>query len=175
MDFRDIVEFIKDMFSYLIIIGIIVLIRIFFIAPVGVVGDSMEPNFKDKEMLLADQLIYKYKDYARFDIVVIKYNSPSHLIKRIIGLPGEKVEYINNKLYIDEKEVKESFEIYGPTKDFSLIDLGYEVIPEGKYFVVGDNRNNSLDSRTTGLIDEKDILGKPFLKVWPIKKLKIIK
>ena len=99
------------------------------------------------------------RSYDRFDIVVLT-NRNERLVKRIIGLPGEKVEYIDSKLYIDGKEIAEPFiknNVF--TKDFTLQKLGYDKIPEGYYFVVGDNRNGSLDSRVLGLISKKDIKG----------------
>ncbi|MDD4035847.1 MAG: signal peptidase I [Bacilli bacterium] len=169
------IEFIKDMLSYIIVIAIIILIRIFLISTVEVVGESMEPNFTAGEMLLADQLIYKYKDLDRFDIIIFKHESPTYLIKRVIGLPGETVSYIDNQLYINNEKVKEDFKTYGPTENFSLENLNYEVIPKDMYFVIGDNRSNSLDSRSIGLISKNKITGKPFLRVWPLKELKTVK
>ncbi|MBQ2409141.1 MAG: signal peptidase I [Bacilli bacterium] len=159
----------KELLPYIIIIIVVIVIRTFFFTPVLVNGDSMKPTLKDKQLLLLNKYDKKLK---RFDIVVLTRENNEKLIKRIIGLPGEYVEYKNGKLYIDGKIVKDNFAKF--TNDFFLeaISLELKEIPKGKYLVLGDNRNNSIDSRTIGLIDEKDISGKITFSIWPIKKIK---
>ena len=93
------------------------------------------------------------------------------LVKRIIGLPGETVEYKNNTLYINGKEMEEPF-INTNTDDFNLNELGYDKIPENYYFVVGDNRGSSLDSRMIGLINKKDLQGTIKLSITGFKFVK---
>ncbi len=147
-------KFIKELIPYVVITMIVILIRMFIISPVRVDGTSMYPTLSNNEFLL----LSKYdQSYDRFDIVVLKYNK-ERLVKRIIGLPGETVEYKNNKLYINGKEIEEPF-IAVETDDFNLKQLGYDKIPENYYFVVGDNRGASLDSRMIGLINKKDLQG----------------
>lgn len=149
-------KFVKEIMPYVIITLVVILIRTFIVSPVQVDGTSMHPTLKDNEYLILNKFD---RSYDRFDIVVLT-NRNERLVKRIIGLPGEKVEYIDSKLYIDGKEIKEPFiknNVF--TKDFTLQKLGYDKIPEGYYFVVGDNRNGSLDSRVLGLISKKDIKG----------------
>lgn len=147
-------KFIKELIPYVVITMIVILIRMFIISPVRVDGTSMYPTLSNNEFLL----LSKYdQSYDRFDIVVLKYNK-ERLVKRIIGLPGETVEYKNNKLYINGKEIEEPF-IAIETDDFNLKQLGYDKIPENYYFVVGDNRGASLDSRMIGLINKKDLQG----------------
>lgn len=147
-------KFIKELIPYVVITMIVILIRMFIISPVRVDGTSMYPTLSNNEFLL----LSKYdQSYDRFDIVVLKYNK-ERLVKRIIGLPGETVEYKNNKLYINGKEMEEPF-IAIETDDFNLKQLGYDKIPENYYFVVGDNRGASLDSRMIGLINKKDLQG----------------
>jgi signal peptidase I len=91
-------------------------------------------------------------------------------------MPGDKVEYKDNILYVNDEVVEEKFlDDNIVTDDFSITDLGYEVIPKGKYLVLGDNRGDSLDSRDIGLIDEKTILGKINLRIWPINKIRFVK
>ena len=107
-------NFIKELIPYVIIIVVVVLIRSFIITPVQVDGNSMYPTLKDNEILLLKKYDKKYK---RFDIVVLNYNN-SKLIKRIIGLPGEHIEYKDNKLYIDGKYIKENFKRNTETSDF---------------------------------------------------------
>lgn len=157
-------KLLKDLIPYLVIIVVVVLIRTFIITPVRVDGPSMEKTLYNKDILLLE----KYdKDYKRFDIIVLKYNNDK-LVKRIIGLPGDRIEYKHNTLYINGEETKEPF-IDEETENFSLKQLGYNIIPEGYYFVVGDNRNNSLDSRYIGLIKKKDIQGKVIFRIFPFK------
>lgn len=155
----------REIMAYVLIILIVILIRTFIVTPVRVDGDSMNNNLKNGEILL----LKKYdKTFERFDVVVFKYGNDK-LIKRIIGLPGESVVYKDSKLYIDNKYVEESM-IEKKTYDFDLRELGFDEIPSGYYFVMGDNRTNSKDSRIIGLISEKDILGTTNFIVFPFNK-----
>ena len=105
--------------------------------------------------------------------MVFNYGA-SKLVKRVIGLPGEHVKYENNKLYINNELIEEDF-ISVKTTDFDLKQLGYDIIPDGYYFVVGDNRNNSKDSRMIGLISADDILGSTSFSFFPFNKFGVIK
>ncbi len=155
---------IKEFIPYIIIILVVVLIRTFIATPVKVDGSSMVPNLHDGDLLILNKLD---KTYERFDVVVVNYNN-TKLVKRVIGLPGEHVEYKDNKLYINGKVIEEKF-IDTETKDFTVDYLGYNKIPKNYYFVVGDNRQNSMDSRMIGLINKKDIIGTTSFRLWPIK------
>lgn len=161
----------KNIIPYVVIVIAVVFFRIFIATPIQVVGSSMYPTLKSDEILILNK-VSKNK-LKRFDIVVIKYNSET-IIKRIIGLPGEKIEYIDNVLYVNGEIVDEPFE-HEDTNDFSLSEISSESVPEDSYFVVGDNRGISMDSRIIGFIDKKDILGKASLRLFPINKLGIIK
>ena len=160
---------IKEVLPYILILGVVILIRSFIITPVIVSGNSMKPNLHNGEVLLEKKIGYNSSSIKRFDIVVIKTGN-EEIIKRIIGMPGEHISYKNNKLYINDKIVKETFN-FRNTEDFNLEEIcNCTSIPEGKYLVLGDNRPISKDSRTIGLIDEKDILGKAVYRIWPISK-----
>ena len=162
-------KIIKEIIPYIVVIIIALLIRTFLFTPVKVDGSSMSPTLENGEILI----LKKYdKSYERFDIAVIDYNGEK-LVKRIIGLPGENIKYKNNKLYVDGEFVEEPVEL--ETDNFSLLDLGYNTIPEDYYLVLGDNRYNSKDSRMIGLIKKDDILGTTSLRIWPIKKIGILK
>ena len=163
-------KYIKELLPYIIVVLLALIIRTFIITPVQVDGNSMYPTLLDNEILL----LKKYdKSYDRFDIVVFKYNN-SRLVKRIIGLPGEYVEYQNNELYIDGEKIDNiSFDAY--TYDFNLSELGYNIIPDDYYLVLGDNRTNSVDSRMIGLINKKDILGTTNFSVFPFKTFGFVK
>lgn len=157
----------KELLPYAIIILVVVLIRTFIITPIQVDGSSMYPTLEDGEILI----LKKYdKSYERFDVVVFDYNG-SRLIKRVIGLPGDTIEYKNNKLYVNGEKVTENFDRSSDTMDFKLEDIECDKIPKGKYFVMGDNRNNSTDSRIIGLVDEKDIKGSTNLSIFPFDKI----
>ena len=154
---------IKEIIPYIAIIVAVIIIRSFIVTPVIVSGTSMNNTLQDGEILLLNKFDRKYK---RYDIVVFDYND-SKLVKRIIGLPGETVEYKDGILYINGEETEDQFSSI--TRDYKL-DI--EVIPEGYYFVMGDNRNNSSDSRIIGLINEKLIVGTTPISLWTIKFIK---
>lgn len=163
-------KIVKEIIPYIIIIIVVVLIRTFLFTPVVVVGDSMVPTLENKQILLLDKITYKFKEIKRFDIVVID-TGKSEIIKRIIGLPGEKVEYKDNLLYINGEVIESIYNF--DTQDFTMESITEsELIPEDKYLVLGDNRLVSSDSRIIGLIDKKDILGKTSFSIWPVKKIK---
>lgn len=156
----------KEYLPYIILLLIVVFIRTFLVTLVQVDGTSMESTLHNNEILLLNKLD---KNYQRFDIVVLKYNK-ERLVKRIIGLPGEQVRYRNNHLYVNGKKIKETF-IKEKTGNFNITELGYQKIPEGYYFVVGDNRDNSLDSRYIGLIKKDQILGTTKIRIFPFTKI----
>ena len=135
----------KEALGYLIIIVVVVLFRTFLYSPIRVTGDSMVPTLKDGNIMILDKIGYRINGVKRFDIVVVHYNG-GNIIKRVIGLPGDYIEYKDDKLYINNKLVNEEYE-RDVTNDFSLSNLGYDKIPEGKYLVLGDNRGISKDSR----------------------------
>ena len=165
-------KFLKELYPYIIIIVIVVLFRSFIATPVRVDGDSMNDTLRNNEILILNKL---EKKYDRFDIVVINYED-TKLVKRIIALPGENISYKDNQLYINNKKF-DDIET-SRTIDFSLEELfDIETIPENHYFVMGDNRNNSLDSRDyrVGLIKEEDIVGVTIFRLYPFNKVGIIK
>lgn len=157
----------RELLPYVIIVLVVVLIRTFIMTPVQVDGASMYPTLEDKEILILKKYDHSFE---RFDVIVFDYKG-SRLIKRIVGLPGETIEYKNNKLYVDGKSVAENFDRNAATEDFKLEDIGYDVIPDGKYFVMGDNRTNSTDSRIIGLVDEDQIKGSTNLSIFPFDKM----
>lgn len=166
---------IKEVYPYIIIIVVVVLIRTFIITPVVVSGDSMKPNLNNGEMLLVRKIGYNSSTIQRYDIVVIKVinedGKEEEIIKRVIGLPGEHISYKNNKLYVNDELVEEPY-IHRDTEDFNLEEIcTCSTIPEGKYLVLGDNRPISKDSRTIGLIGEEDIVGKSIVRIWPLTKI----
>jgi len=158
-------KFIKEMIPYVVILLIVVMIRSFIATPVIVSGESMDDTLNDGDILLLAKFD---KSYERYDIVVFDYNN-SKLVKRVIGLPGDHVKYDEGILYINGEKVEDDFA--NETYDFDLSYLGYDVIPEGYYFVMGDNRMKSSDSRIIGLINEEDINGTAIFSIWPFTKI----
>lgn len=132
----------------------------------------MDPTLENGQVLILNKLANKYN---RYDIVVIDANingKKERIVKRIMALPGENIEYKNNIFYVNGKRIHDDFREI--TSDFSLEQLtGKTKIPEGYYFVMGDNRKKSLDSRDyrVGLVKEEDIIGKPICRIWPLNKI----
>lgn len=156
----------KELMPYIIIVVVVLLVRSFIVTPGLVNGSSMEPTLYNNELVLINKIGLN-KGIDRYDIVVVKYEN-STIIKRVIGLPYETVEYINDTLYIDGEEVntKVDFEY---TKDFKL------TAGKNEYIVLGDNRNISKDSRIIGPVKERDIIGKVDLVLFPFSKFGKVK
>ncbi len=165
-------RFIKEIYPYVIIVVVVLFVKTYIIAPIQVNGISMDSTLKDGDIMLLNKLQYKRYGVKRGDIVVIK-NRGSHIIKRIIGLPGDNIKVEDNILYINGKEYKEDYLDKGTvTNDFSLEELfDTDKVPEGTYFVMGDNRDDSLDSRILGFIDEDDIEGIASITIFPFDRL----
>lgn len=178
MDWLDIKEFLKDTFGYVVFIAIILFIAIYIVGLQQVVGPSMSPTLENGDILILDKVTYRFFDIKRNDVIAFYSSKSKYLIKRVIGMPGDYIEFKNNQLYINNELVKEEYLNENViTEDFSLNSLGYQKIPEDMYFVVGDNRTNSSDSRDydIGLIKEEDILGKVRFRLWPLNQMKFIK
>ncbi len=143
-------------------------------------GASMEPTLSDEDNLIVDKITYRFHDPERFDIIVFpyKFKEKTYFIKRIIGLPGETVQIdAEGNIYIDGEILKESYGREVISADH--IGLAGEPITlgEDEYFVMGDNRNNSTDSRVAqvGNIKRDDIIGRAWLRIWPFDKFGILK
>jgi len=160
----------RDFIDYLIIIIAVILLRTFIITPAVVRQQSMEPTLFEKDVII----INKLGKFNRFDVVVIDLGN-EYIIKRVIGLPGEHIEYIDNRLYVDGKYIEEAFlDDSVITVDFDILNIGINNITNDSYFVLGDNRTNSTDSRVIGVINKKDIIGKTNTIIFPFKHIKII-
>ena len=158
----------KEFLPYIIVIVIVLVIKTYFFSTVVVSGDSMKNTLLDNDFMILDKISYRTQDIKRFDIVVIQ-TEKTKLIKRIIGLPGEMIEYKDNQLYVNGEMVDDPYGD-GTTYDFSLLDLGIVEIPENQYFVLGDNREESLDSRLIGLIDRENVLGHATFILFPFSR-----
>ena len=165
-------KILKELYPYVIIVVVVVLFRTFIATPVRVDGSSMDSTLKDGDILILNKL---NNSYERFDVVVVEVTidgRESKLVKRIIGLPGESIKYKDNELYIDEKKVED----VAPerNRNFTLKEIyNIDSIPDNYYFVMGDNRNNSRDSRdyTVGLIKKENIIGTTTIRLFPFNKI----
>lgn len=162
-------EVFKEFWIYIILIALIILIKLYIVTPVKVNGTSMIDTLHDSDIMILNKLSYKFNDIKRFDIVVVD-DKEELIIKRVVGLPGEYIEYKNNKLYVNGKYIKEEFS-HKYTDDFSINELEATKIPEDCYFVLGDNRVNSKDSRIIGFIPKEQILGKTTLTIFPFNRI----
>ncbi|HEY0828789.1 MAG TPA: signal peptidase I [Bacilli bacterium] len=168
--------------------GLVFIIRLFIFAPFIVDGASMEPNFETGERLIVNKIIYSLREPKRGEVIVFHApNDTRDYIKRVIGLPGETVKvegdklYINNVLfeedYIKDAQIKaaDNGGTYN-TRNYNIEnELEAGVIPEGKIFVMGDNRSNSSDSRVFGAVTYKSIIGRADIIFWPLNKFSFIK
>lgn len=177
-------DFLLEYAPYLIIIFFVVIIRIFVATPVKVNGSSMYPTLRDGDTMLLYKLTKNLRGIKRFDIVVVKTDS-GKLIKRVIGLPGDKIRYnvetLDDEtkigtLFINDKEVKEDFitpEVEADTcnGEWSICSESGVVIPEGEFYCMGDNRSNSKDSRMIGTIPKEEILGTTEIILFPFNRI----
>lgn len=156
-----IISIIKELIPYIIIVIVVFGIKTYIATPVLVDGSSMSPTLSDNQFIILSR---STKKIDRNDIVVFDYED-SKLIKRVIGLPGESIKYENGILYINDREYEDKFSSI--TEDFELSEFGIKKIPENSYFLLGDNRNNSIDSRVIGPVNISNINGETIFSVYP--------
>ncbi|OHA63004.1 MAG: signal peptidase I [Candidatus Wildermuthbacteria bacterium RIFCSPHIGHO2_12_FULL_45_9] len=160
----------------LIAFALVIALRLFVFQPFLVRGSSMEPNFHNLDYLVVDEISYRFHEPKRGDVIVFKYpNEPSQkYIKRIIGLPGETVQIGDGKIFISkEGKTMNPEESYLEMRQTS--GSVKETLGENEYFVMGDNRAHSADSRQWGDLPKENIIGKVFLRVFPLGDFGAIK
>lgn len=152
---------IKELIPYIIIVVVVVLIRSFIATPVRVDGDSMNKTFKNGDILI----LYKLSKIKRFDVIVLHEEKDNEkIIKRVIGMPGDTVAIKDGEIYINYEKIDDEY-AYGMTSDYDRITLKSD-----EYFILGDNRLISKDSRYFGPIKEKEIKGKVVFRIFPFSK-----
>jgi signal peptidase I len=164
----------KELLHFCFIAAIIVLpIRLFIAQPFIVSGASMEPTFEDGEYLIVDQISYRFKEPSRGDVIVFKYpiDERKFFIKRIIGLPGETVEVLDGKVFVNQQEKLSKEALVEPYTNMPTIGPISTSLEEGEYFVLGDNRAASSDSRLWGVLPRKDIVGRPIVRLFPLTRV----
>ena len=127
MDFRDISEFIKDSAKYILVIVLVLVIVIYVASLQQVVGPSMSKTLNNKDIILIDKLSYRFSEPKRFDVISFEYAETKYLIKRIIGMPGEHIKYVDNVLYVNDVEYGDKNGLNEITDDFDIKKLGFEI------------------------------------------------
>ena len=164
----------KELFNFaLIIIFIVLPIRLFIAQPFVVVGSSMEPTFMNNDYLIIDELNYRLNDPERGEVVVFKYHNDDsseskYFIKRIIGLPGETVEIKNGEVRIFNADNQQGFVLDETYIKEPLSNTLIMKLDTDEYFVMGDNRDVSFDSRSWGALSKEDIVGRVFVRLLPV-------
>ncbi len=178
--FLSLINFILEIVKIVVISLIIVIpVRYFLIQPFYVKGASMEPNFYDYEYLIIDEISYRFNEPRRGEVIVFRnpLNSRQYFIKRTIALPGERIKIAEGEIIIFNQEYPEGKKLdensYLPFIDvqgtLGQIDM---TLKDEEYFVLGDNRNSSLDSRSFGPVNRRDVIGKVWIRGWPFDRFK---
>ncbi len=167
-----VLEYIGELIRVVIIsLAIILPVRYFLVQPFYVKGASMEPNFHDREYLIIDELSYRLREPSRGEIVVFRYPAdPSQFfIKRIIGLPGETIDIQNNKIKVVNKTEPTGLSLEEPYLEAKDIIYGNFSVKLGQneYYLLGDNRSFSLDSRQFGPVSKQFFIGRAWIRGWP--------
>lgn len=180
---RKIYAFLLDSVqTFLIAAAVFLVIYLFLFRPYEVKGDSMFPNFHDKEFVLTNLIILRFQDPKMGNIVVFKAkaaNEPERdYIKRIVGLPGDTISIKDGVVYLNQNILDESAYLKNDVKTFpgSFLQEDEEVkTPQDEYFVMGDNRLYSSDSREWGFVKKEDIIGESLFVYWPLNKIRLVK
>lgn len=179
---RELLSWVK---TILVAVVIVFLIRTFLFTNYIVEGESMLPTMSNGDRLIVSKIGYKLSEPERFDLIVFHAGWQLDYIKRVIGLPGDHIEYRDDVLYVNGEKVEEPFlqpylhmleENQRFTENFTLEDMiGEQYVPEDSVFVLGDNRRNSSDSRMLGVISYSDIVGEVKVKYWPLRDFEYYK
>jgi signal peptidase I len=168
-------EFLSTVFFAIIAIGAVLVIRMFIFQPFMVSGESMYPTLKNADYLIVDEASYRFNEPKRGDVIVFRYpeNPKRFFVKRIIGLPGETVRFENNAVLIKNEENPDGIKLSEPY--ISQITIPGEknevVVSSDNYFVMGDNRGFSSDSRAWGQLPKENIIGVVGLRLFPLKTI----
>lgn len=168
----ELIEFIAIVFA------ILMAIRVFAAEPHKVSGSSMVPNFHDGDYIITNKLATRLSEPKRGEVVILQdpLDINKVFIKRVIGLPGETLKILSGAVYINNQLLEELYLPTGlRTSGENFLKDGDEItVPDGNYFVMGDNRNNSSDSREWGLLKKNLIIGQAFLRYWPLDKVTFV-
>lgn len=175
--FASVGQFLLSFLETIVVALVIsIVLYLFIMTPHEVIGSSMYPTYKDGEYLMANKIVYKLSEPKRGDVIIFKYSETQDFIKRVIGLPGDQVMLKDGYIYINGNKLDESGYL-----DSSVYTNGGEylhegetiTVPEGQYFVCGDNRQHSSDSRTFGPIEKANIKGKAWIVYFPFSNFRL--
>ena len=152
-----------ELIPYLLIIILVLLLKHFIITTVMVHGSSMENTLHNQDIMILNKISLKTSKIKRFDIVVIDIGNEK-IIKRVIGLPGETISYKDNQLYVNGIKMEDNY------SEKYTADIEDVIIGNNQYYVLGDNRTNSVDSRILGLINKNEIIGKANFIIFPFTR-----
>ncbi|RUS46392.1 signal peptidase I [Cohnella sp. AR92] len=172
----------KEWIKALVIAGILVfVIRWLLVTPFIVDGESMEPNFQDRERIIVNKILYKIRDPKPGEVIVFHVpDEQRDFIKRVIAVPGDTVQVVGDKVLVNGKEIDEPYlkkaieQAHAEGANYNDEDFPEGTVPENHLFVMGDNRSNSKDSRMIGYIDMKEIVGRAELIFWPAGEINYI-
>lgn len=165
-------SFVWDLIKFcLISLAIVIPFRLFIAQPFIVSGKSMYPTFDDGQYLIVDEIAYRFEEPKRGDVIIFRFpnNQKEYFIKRIIGLPNETISIVDNKVLIKNSENPEGFFLTEPYIEDILTDKSAVSLDDGEYFVMGDNRDASFDSRQWGKLSRDLIIGRAFIRLVPFK------
>lgn len=175
---RAVAAFFDFLQGIVAVAAVMVMIYLFIMSPQEISGSSMNPTFINGEYILTNKVLYRFTLPHRGDVVIFKSpkNKDVDYIKRVIGLPGETIKLDNGQFFVNNMPLTENYDYNKPVFGESYMHEGDEInIPEGQYFMVGDNRPGSSDSREFGPIALEDFIGKAFLRYWPSTKMGLVK
>ena len=178
---RKIYTFLIDIVQTLLLAAAVFLVvYVFLFRPFQVNGDSMYPNFYDKEYILTNIIVLNFEDPKRGEVIVFKAPSDPEkdYIKRVIGIPGDRIYIEKGYVYLNSQKLDESKYLKPDVLTFGgsfLKEKNEVTVPNEMYFVVGDNRSFSSDSREWGFVPKKSVIGKSFFVYWPLDKIGVVK
>lgn len=166
--------------TFLIAAAVFLVIYVFLFRPFEVKGESMYPNFYNNEYVLTNLISLRFQNPKRGDVIVFKapLDQEKDYIKRVIGIPGDSISIKNGKIYLNGNQLNETDYLKSDTNTYPgnfLTEDNTITVPESKYFVLGDNRINSSDSREWGFVKKGEIIGSSMLVYWPIGRMRLIK